>query len=948
MAITTLYVCRKDDPEARRLLNRFRKQGYSGLTDIVIERVFYLEGLDSKDEVQKLIPLFVNPVYETYSFESTLEPAEGEIIEIGYQKAIIDPETDSILEGAEALGVKSLEWVKLILRYQFNGIDREEAQKIVERELFDPIVQMIVEPDMIWDSLRPSGEPDKVRYISLKDLDDDGLEKLSKENSWYAPLPQLKAMQDYEEKRNRPFTDAEIEIFVQSWSDHCYHTTWKSLGLLKMLRSATEKINHPLVISIFADNAGGIEFFDDWVITIKGETHNFPSSISPFGGVATKHGGVIRDTMGFGKGGYPIGGSTIMGTMDPFIPESDIPTGALHPAYIVRESIRATAYYCNAMGIPMMQVAYKAHPGYPKCLALGHSIGIIPKKYALKDSPHPGDLVLLIGGRTGRDGLHGATASSAGMSGHSVKRESAAVQIGHPITERKIMEAVPVLRDRGYIRSITDLGAGGISSATGEMGEDTGVRLNLDEVKLKDNSLSAWEILLSESQERMLIALPPENIDAALSLLKDYHIETTIIGEFTGTKRFEAFWRGEKVVDIDMDFLWEACPIEPMVIEEKVRELKASSVPSLDSLQGVEEEFKRILSHYNCCDQSHSGFQFDSTVQGKTVIGPYSGVTGKMPTDIFLSAPLLGKEYGVMTTLAYNPFYGDISPEGLCRLMIIEAVSKAIAAGADPGAIALCDNFYTPKATPEVGWELTQMVKAISELSIKLGMPFISGKDSSSGTFTSKDGDVINVPYTFAVETLCRIPDVRKVVTKEFKGRGNSIIFLGRIDPERLGGSVYLDCHDERGDLLPELSEPYIEELQAIWKRLYELYNRPDNPIKAASIIGEGGTLRRIFEMCYGGQVGAKLDLTEREEAIRCGFFGSIDGLLFSEAIGSILLEIDAAADLEELFNDLPWFKLGMTVEGEDIELYKDREFVRLNMDDLIEAWESTFKKVVE
>ena len=193
------------------------------------------------------------------------------------------------------------------------------------------IVERIREPHETVTTLRPTGKPDPVGQVTLQGLTDAQLEKLSRQRSWYAPLSQMKVIQAHERERGRPHTDAEMEILVQSWSDHCYHTTWKSLGLLKKLMAATRAINHPLVVSSFKDNAGGMEFADDWVVTIKGETHNFPSSIAPFGGIATKHGGVIRDTLGFGKGAYPIGGTTVMGTMDPSLPEFEVPTGALHP-----------------------------------------------------------------------------------------------------------------------------------------------------------------------------------------------------------------------------------------------------------------------------------------------------------------------------------------------------------------------------------------------------------------------------------------------------------------------------------------------------------------------------------------------------------------------------------------------------------------------------------------
>lgn len=938
MTIKRVYVRQADDPEATALLNFLKREGHSELKDVAIERVFWLEG---SYDIQRLVPLLVNDVFERYSLESMLKPQDGPIFEIAYRKAIVDPETAPILEGAKALGEHGLSWVKVGHRYQFKGVSEHDGRLLLEEHLFCPVTQMLIEEGREFVSLRPEGEPDPVRHISLKDLSESELEQVSRDNLWFAPLSQMKVLQEYEEELGRPFTDAEIEIVVQSWSDHCYHTTWKSLGLLKLLKEATVKINHPLIVSIFTDNAGGIEFFDGYVVTIKGETHNHPSAIAPFAGVATKHGGVIRDTIGFGKGAYPIGGSTIMGTMDPRVSKEDVPAGALHPGRIVRDSIKATAFYCNAMGIPMMYPVYKAHPNYPKCLALGHSIGLVPKEYALKDTPQPGDIVLLFGGRTGRDGLHGATSSSAETTSDiTIKKESSAVPTGDPLTERKIMDAVPVLRDSGCIRSITDLGAGGISSAAGEMGSKTGVIVNLDLVPLKDPSLTAWEIILSESQERMLAAVPKEKLDEAQEILGRFGVESTAVGEFTDTRRFTAYWKGEKVVDISMDFLWERCPIDPIPVEERPLDTDDGVVKSPDSLGELKDLAKSVLGHYNCCDQSPAGFQFDSTAQGRTVIGPYSGITGKMPTDVFVSAPLRGKKYGVMSTIGYNPFYGDISPEQLVRLTIIEAVSKAVAVGADPRAIALCDNFYTPRSTPVVAWHLRKMVEAAADLSIMLGMPFISGKDSSSGTFVSTDGESIDVPYTFAVSTLCRVPDVSKLVTKPFKIAGNKIVLVGDIDPEALGGSVYLDLFGKRGNKLPDVSDERVRELLSLWSRLYELYTSDNNPIKAASTIGEGGIFRRLFEMCYGSALGASIDISRIHT-------GRIDGALFSESIGCMLFEVDADVDPGEAFTGFNWRVIGEIKLEPVIRLAREGESINLPIDELARAWEAPFKEVL-
>jgi phosphoribosylformylglycinamidine synthase subunit PurSL len=945
MLIHSIYTLSRDDAEARSWLAFLRRHGYRDLAHLVIERVYWLEGDVQTD---RLLPLFANPVYQTASSRSSLDPTQGPVVEIAYRPAVTDPETPSILAAAKALGEDRLEFARLSKRYQFVGIAEGEAHQLVRRFLFNPVVQRIRELGEEPQTLRPAGQPDPVRTVSLAGLSDRELLELSTARSWYAPLSQLKVIQAHEVSCGAPHTDAEIEILVQSWSDHCYHTTWKSLGLLKKLSDATARINHPLVVSAFKDNAGGLEFYEDWVITLKGETHNFPSSIAPFGGVATKHGGVIRDTLGFGKGAYPIGGTTVMGTMDPALPEESVPGGALHPQLVVSESVRATAYYMNPMGIPMMHPVYRCHPGYAKCLALGHSVGLIPKKFALKEDPRPGDLVLLIGGETGRDGLHGATASSTSMTRETLEKESAAVQIGHPITERRFTSAVPALRDAGCIRSITDLGAGGISCGAGEMGAETGVSLNLDLVPLKDESLTAWEILLSESQERMLIAVPPEKLSEAKWLLDRYEVSHTVIGQFTDSKRLEAFWRGQRVVHLEMHFLWGACPIDPIPSAEPKRALAALSLREPHSVEEWSEAVRRVLGHYHCADQSAAGARFDSTVQGRTVIGPYAGKNHRMPTGIFVAAPLLGKNYGVITTLALNPFYGEINPVLMAKLMVIEAVTQAVVAGADYREIALSDNFYTPRVRPEVAWELTRMVENIAALSCGLGTPFISGKDSSSGTFEAAGGH-IDVPPTLAVAALGRIKDAKRVVTKEFKSAGNKILLVGKIDSTALGGSVYADAYGQRGD---RLFDGYnANAIRTLWDSVLKLHE--GGAYFSGAALGEGGVALRLFEAAFGSGLGVRLDLDAFEKAHPPTAVHEAktrrDGLLFGEFIGSVLLEVAPDFEPAALVPEVPSTVIGEVLAAPSLILSAGEKTVwQEEISTLAQVWSSTFREVLE
>jgi len=934
MAIRSVYTLSQDDPEARNWLSFFRRRGYTRLTNVMIERVIWLEG---SFNLERLMPLLINPLYQVPAETSQLDLQQGPIVEIAYRPAVTDPETPSILAGAHALGEEGLQFARLSRRYQFCGLDDAEAKSLAARFLYNKVVERIREPHEAVSTLQPSGKPDPVGRVSLRDLSDDDLVALSRERSWYAPLSQMKVIQTHEQERKRPYTDAEIEILVQSWSDHCYHTTWKSLGLLKKLMAATREINHPLVVSSFTDNAGGMDFVDGWVVTIKGETHNFPSSIAPFGGIATKHGGVIRDTLGFGKGAYPIGGTTVMGTLDPRLPQDEVPAGALHPELIVSESIRATAYYMNPMGIPMMHPLYRCHPGYAKCFALGHSLGLLPKKYVHKDQPKPGDIAVLFGGATGRDGVHGATASSAAMTGETLEKESAAVQIGHPITERRFTTAIPILRDRECIRSITDLGAGGISCAVGEMGAGTGVEIDLDAVPLKDQSLTAWEILLSESQERMLMAVPPEKLEEAQAILRRFEVAACVLGHFTNTGRLQAKWQGKTVVDLNMDFLWGACPIDPTPTARPERHLVPLRIPAPKSSEDWGRAVFGILSHYHCADQSPAGTRYDSTVQGRTAVGPYSGKNHRMPTNIYVSAPLRGKPNGIITTLAFNPFYGEIDPAAMARLMMLEAITKAVVAGADYRQMVLCDNFYTPRVRPETAFELVEMVETIARLSVELGVPFISGKDSSSGTFEAGERR-IDVPPTLAVAAVGRVSDVKAMVTKDFKRAGNRLLVLGRYDAEALGGTVYADSLGQRGDRLFDAYDA--ASMKAQWDYLQELHAR--RSYVSASAIAEGGTLLRLFEGAFGSGLGARVDFDRIQAARR-------DGILFGEFIGSCLLEVPPDFEVPAHLAGIPHQFIGhVTAEPRLTFVHHGAVVWQETVEKLAESWSETFREVVK
>jgi phosphoribosylformylglycinamidine synthase II len=945
--ISHLYVHRThDDPEALALQSRFQGEGASGLSLLRIERVFRLEGV-SPDQAMKLAPLFCHPAAEAVTSQSVFIENDGPVVEVGYQRAVTDPECPSILRGAEALGVPGLEWARIAHRYQFCGLGRETALELASRHLFNPQVQVLIRPGETWDSLKPHGETGPVEPVPLKGLDAEALAALSEKRRLFLDAGQMLALQKIAGRMGRDLTDAELEMFAQTWSDHCFHTTWKSLGLLSMLMEATRKIAHPLVLSSFEDNAGVMDFYESWAVTVKGETHNSPTAVSPYGGIMTKHGGVIRDTLGCGQGAWPIGGSTVMGLGDPRAGWSAVPRGALHPKTLLLQAVRGTADYVNPMGIPMMFPVYRFHPAYAgKCFALGHSIGLIPRGRSAKGSPKPGDLAVLIGGRTGRDGLHGATVSSSSMTDKTAVVDAAHVQIGHPIEERKFMEAIPVLRDSDCLRAVTDLGAAGLSSAAGEMGSGTGVWINLALVPLKTEGMRPWEIWISESQERMLLAVPPEKWDEAARILERFEVPASVVGRFTESGRCQVVYRPGvlpgpdppdmrgMVVDLDFPELRKGCPIPKTRTKKPRHAARPESPPLLKTADDWRRAFHAMLSHLNLCDQSPAGAQFDSTVQGITVAGPYGGKNGLMPNDVWISSPLRGKPYGVAASVAFNPLYGDLDPAGMVKLMVLESVSKLVAAGVDLKDIVLCDNFYTPRVNPETAHELLDMVRAAARLSIELGTPFISGKDSSSGTFTGENGFRMDVPETLCVLALGKMPDVARAVFKPFKSAGSRLLLVGQ-PAGTLGGSVFLDCHAQRGKALPD---PDVKRTMASWKALKNLQN--GGKILSASAVAEGGIFRRLFEMAMGSGLGCSIELDMLEKKTK-GF----ETALFGESVGCILVEV-AEGGADAAARTLDALPLGRVTETPDLSIRMGKWTVTAGMEGLIGEWKKPFREV--
>lgn len=955
--ILRMFKTRKgQDPAADILLGQLRQRGYRALTGLRIERVIRMEGIENKS-ASKLRRLFANSVIEGFGGNTALLPEDGPIVEVSYKRAITDPEFESIATAAAASKIKGLRWVRLSLRYQFQGIDQETAEEIVMRYLRNATVQTVITQE--WSTLVPQGQAGPERPINIGYMSPKTLRKLSESRRLFLSDTELGVVSKYYRKAlKRRAKPAELEMIGGAWSDHCSHKIWLSLGLFQALQRATKRIGHRLVVSAFHDNSGVMMFFGGWALCFKAETHISPTfGGDPYGGVMTKHGGVIRDVIFTGQGGYPIMGTTIMATCNPNISWDKVPSGAFHPLNVLLEAIRGTRDYTNPMGIPMGWSQYLVHPRNWKGLALGGTAGIIPTKRAQKGVPRPGDFVVLIGGKTGLDGLHGATVASAAMTSETATKDAAHVQIGMPIEERMFMEAMVELRDAGCICACTDCGAAGLSSAVGEMGSACGVWVNLHWVPRKCAGMANWEVWLSESQERGVLAIPPHKLQQALEILARYDVRADVIGVFTESARCQVVnnpkldqstWvtnpqtklSGKVAVDLPYSFLTASCPL-PTITVRKPAKPKPMSPQFLASPQTQQEWsylLTHVLGHYNLSDQSAAANQYDHTVQGKTARDYLASANywGQMPEDIFVSAPVFGKTWGAGISVAVNQLYGEVDPAGLGKLMLASAVTKLVAAGFKPSDITLCANVYSPpvEGSPENAWRLVQLVRyGYAPGTVALMIPVISGKDSGSGRFVNKQtGEITDAPLTLCIMAVGRMRNVRKLLAKPFRQAGDQIVlFQPGLEKTSLGGSVYLDLFGQRGDQLPRVN-------LRILRSGLDAYADVCGRFTSATAVAEGGLFRRLFEQSIGSNLGCAITVPE-------GVKSDVEFLL-AENHGSIVFTLGSRARIpDSISRDCR--VIGHVMSSPHIMVGRqDNTLFNVSLETLSKQWRKTFTEV--
>jgi phosphoribosylformylglycinamidine synthase len=970
------------DPEARRVKSEFTLLEGGAPPEIhVAGRGYLLEGDLSQGQAQLLLDeLLLDPLVERgrvgpLNAFTTYQPngqALQSIATVLLKPGVMDPVAESVLQAARDLGVP-LASVRTLRRYYGPQPVAGRAREVLFRKvLANEAIEQTIEGPLHVDHLRLGSDYRfKLITVRLRGLDDAALVKLSREGQLSLSLAEMKTIQAHFDRLGREPTDVELETLAQTWSEHCSHKTLKGSidfngrrysNLLKeTIFAATQEIRKRLgpddwCVSVFEDNAGVVKFDEQLNVCFKVETHNHPSAIEPYGGANTGLGGVIRDPLGTGLGAKPICNTDVFCFAPPDLgaaggladhgPARDVsakpqaaalPPGVLHPQKVIRGVVAGVRDYGNRMGIPTVNGAVCFDPRYlGNPLVFCGTVGTIPADKCVK-AAQPGDLIVAVGGRTGRDGIHGATFSSIELSTESEKVSGGAVQIGNAITEKKLLDVVLQARDQGLYHAITDCGAGGFSSAVGEMAEKIGARVDLDKAPLKYQGLSYTEIWISEAQERMILAVPPANWEALSKLCAAENVEATAIGTFEATGRLRLHYQGEQVAELDMKFLHDGRPT--VVRQATWRAAPGASRPAARQVPPVDcnQALRDILGSLNVCSKEWIIRQYDHEVQGGTVIKPLVGVCNDGPGDAAVVVPTLGSWTGLAIGCGLNPHYGDLDPYWMAALAIDEAVRNVVAVGADPRRIALLDNFcWGNTDRPEQLGSLVRAAEACRDVALAYMMPFISGKDSLNNEFHAGERHIV-IPATLLISAMGRVPDVRRCVTMDLKAPGNQIFLVGATRAE-LGGSHYHLVTGQTGGAVPRVD---LALAPKVFARVHEAITR--GLVRSCHDLSEGGLAVALAEMAFAGGVGA--DVTNLSA------LGSLpdETLLFSESPTRFLLEVAPAkvGAIKELFgSDVPLAAIGQTMKETRLRIAGASGEWRVwaPLDQLKEAWQKPLR----
>ncbi|HEY5663696.1 MAG TPA: phosphoribosylformylglycinamidine synthase subunit PurL [Ilumatobacter sp.] len=896
-----------DDPRVTAIVEAAGHLGI-GVGDpdrLSIADLVFLEGHLDQDAMHRLHGFLVDPLLQMGSWNEPSAPG----IEVTYLPGVTDSSAGAVIQAARQLGVV-VTGAATGRRIEFaDSIDVDHAEQIVSRLVANPVIERwtagCIEP-----TFHTAGEGTGVaETVAIAGLDRERLIEIGHARKLALDPEELLVIQRHFEALGRPPTDVELETLAQTWSEHCAHKTFRAdiatddgeerAPLIEMLRQCTDAIAAPFVKSAFVGNAGIVGFHHDVTLALKAETHNHPSAIEPFGGANTGVGGVIRDVLGIAH--RPIAITDILCFGSPEQPLADIPAGALHPRRIRDGVIDGIADYGNKIGLPTVAGAILYDPGYttnPLVFAgcIGSAVG-----WTQHPGPFPGDHVIVLGGRTGRDGIRGATFSSLTMDATTGSVAGASVQIGDPIVEKLLIDVL-VGAEQLYT-AITDCGAGGLSSAVGEMAEGVGADVELDRVPLKYPGLEPWEVWLSEAQERMVVAVPPERIEELEDRCAYYGVELADIGVFTGDGVLTVRSRGEVVLEMSTEFLHDGRP-QRSLTATMPRPVRGKYISR--TIDDPRQALLRLLSHRNIASKADTIHRYDHEILGATAVRPLIGRHADAPADGVVIAEPIDRE-GFAIGIGVNPWWGLHDPEAMAYGAVDEAIRNVVAVGADPTKVALLDNFsWGDPRRPSTLGALVAAVDGCCAASMAHRAPFVSGKDSLNNEYDGVDGERHSVPPTLVITAVAHVPDIDAVVTPEFAQPGNAIVLLGTTSREFAGSHVDL-IYGEPAELgcvpAPDPDAP------TRYQRLHQAIR--GGLVWSCHDLSEGGLAVALAEMCIAGRLGAEITELPHENLIAS---------LFGESQSRLLVEV-GQADLDR-FGDVMHGKIqviGRVTDGEHL-----------------------------
>ncbi len=918
------------------LTRKLKSLGVRSLKRVETARLFLLDGdIDAAAARRVASQLLADPVTEK-AHVSEWESHHGEAmgsVSVFKKTGVMDPTEAGVLRGAASLGVKLVS-ARTGMRYRLVGVPSAKLEQVAASGLYNAAIETVQTGSDRFPAPKGAGRANTHRIeVPLRVADDKALLALSVRGGLSLTVIEMRAIQAHFVELGREPTEIELESLAQTWSEHCKHKTLtgdiaytgpaagslpenaRVRNLLKAtIKDATEQLNRDFCLSVFHDNAGVIAFDGDWALCMKVETHNHPSAIEPYGGAGTGLGGVIRDILGTGQGAKPVANIDVFCVGTPGLAPADVPKGAMHPKRILRGVVEGVRDYGNQMGIPTVAGAVcfdDRYVGNP--LVYAGTAGLLPKSRVAKQVS-PGDHIVVLGGRTGRDGIHGATFSSIELHDESETADAGAVQIGNAITEKKLLDVVLQARDRDLFAAITDCGAGGFSSAVGEMGEQTGARVYLERAPLKYAGLSATEIWISESQERMVLAVPQDRISDLLALARSEDVEAFVLGEFTHSGVLELFHGQELLGSISMDFLHGGVP---RLEREATWSPPAAELRPIPELDDGTDTLLRLLASPDICSKEWIIRQYDHEVQAGSVLKPLVGVHLAAPGDGSVVAPIPGNKTAFAIGLGINPSFGDLDPYAMAEAVIDEALRNVVAVGADPDHCAILDNFsWGNCAKPDRLGGLVRASYGCRDAALALKTPFISGKDSLNNEYRVGDKTIV-IPPTLLITAIARVPDAGAAVSMDLKAAGNALFVVGRTGTA-LGGSQFLKLAGMRGDTLPRFDGALARET---FLAMHRAMRR--GLVKSCHDLSEGGLAVALAEMVFGGGFGADVDI----DLLPADSGVDARQLLFGESLTRFLVEVAPAdaANFESMLDGIPCRRVGGTTEEPRLLLRSSR-----------------------